>query len=106
MKLSVLFLCLAGASAFTGPAAIKQQQTSALSLSSSVNAGDDWTKNKPLKAPQMTTPKPVRNVNWLAKQAIDDVVLDADYTLTWAFALLGPLICWYHPGKLVASTST
>jgi hypothetical protein len=46
-----------------------------------------------------TTPKPVRNVNWLAKQSINDVILDPDYTLTWAFGLLGPLICWYHPGK-------
>lgn len=26
-----------------------------------------------------------------------DVVLDPDYTLTWAMALLGGLIIWYHP---------
>lgn len=102
MKLSVLFLCLTGASAFTAPQFAATTKSSALSLSS-IRA--DW--DKPLKSPKMTTstPKPVRNVNWLAKQSINDVILDPDYTLTWAFGLLGPLICWYHPAALDGTPS-
>jgi hypothetical protein len=28
---------------------------------------------------------------------MDDVMINEDYWLTWAMAMLGPLIIWYHP---------
>lgn len=59
---------------------------------------DDWS-NKPLHTPKSTTPVAVKNVSKWERAMMPNVVISPDYTLSWAVALLGPLIMWYHPSK-------
>ena len=57
---------------------------------------DNWS-NKPLNLHESTTPVADPKFSRLGKMMMKDVVLPPDYSLTWAFALLGPLIISYHP---------
>lgn len=59
---------------------------------------DDWS-NKPLYEPKSTTPVAHHKVTKRELAKMSNVVISPDYTLTWAVALLGPLIMWYHPCK-------
>jgi hypothetical protein len=62
---------------------------------------NDWQgKPIPRKGEKTTTPVAVRNLSWLEKQTMKDVMIEPDYLLSIAIALLGPLIIWYHPCKL------
>jgi len=104
----LLFLCLGGAAAFVpvAPFAVKQAAPSV----SYFQPDDIRNKKQPMmqplyafsSKPKDTTPVSNRNVNFLQKMLIGDVVLDPDYSLTWSFALLGGLIIFYHPCKLFA----
>lgn len=46
-----------------------------------------------------TEPVATRKVSQRERNAMKDVVLDPDYSLTWSFAALCPLIIAYHPCK-------
>jgi hypothetical protein len=59
---------------------------------------DDWS-TKPLYEPKSTTPVAHHKVTKRELAKMSNVVISPDYTLTWAVALLGPLIMWYHPCK-------
>lgn len=105
MKLFVVAataLLLAGDAAAFSPLEIASKKKISLSSSSTVGPGlnsKDGYSDKPLYKPKSTTPVADKQVNWFQKQTLPNVVLDPDYFLTWAVALLGPLIWWYHPCK-------
>lgn len=93
MKTCALLLCVGSALAFAPAPTVKS--SSVLKMSSiSIKPDGSIPPHK-----RSTIPKPVREVNWMEKATMKDVVLDPDYTLTWAMALLGGLIIWYHPCK-------
>lgn len=59
----------------------------------------DGFSDKPIYERKSTTPIADRKVSWIEKNMMEDVMLEPDYFLTWALALLGGLIIWYHPCK-------
>ena len=61
---------------------------------------DDWS-NKPLHTPTSTTPVADKKVSKWERAMMPNYVVSPDYTLSWAVALLGPLIMWYHPCKFL-----
>lgn len=72
--------------------------TSALHVASTPDNLDSWSE-KPLYRRESTTPVADRKVTKFERMMMPDVVVPPDFTLTWAVALLGPLIMWYHPCK-------
>jgi len=57
---------------------------------------DDYSR-KPLYQPRSTESVAVKKVSKAQRQRMADTILDPDFSLTWAFLALGPLIAWYHP---------
>lgn len=118
MKLLLLFTLTTMAAGFSPDPAVVSTRTSnkmtttvlRMSSSSSVSQQpprsskkDDWS-NKPRYQQKSTKPVAVKKVGWLQKQSIPDTMIQPNYFLTWAFALLGPLIIWYHPCKFIRSS--
>ena len=90
------------ASAFTFRPSVKK--VSSLSMATTIDkfgGKHDGYSDKPLYTPKSTTPEPVRKVSWFQKQSLPDVIIEPSFFLTYAVALLGPLILWYHPCKFV-----
>jgi len=106
MKL-IFFLSLAVAST-TGFAPVQLQTRGTASVTSSTvqmaassfrdpaERKDAWV-NKPAYTPRSTTPVADKKVNWIQRQTMENVMIEPNFYLTWAVALLGPLIIWYHP---------
>jgi len=102
MKLSLLFLSLAGtASAFvTAPARVVTTSLSAAATGDDFNKKpNDWT-GYPLTEKKSTAPVASRKVTPAQRAKMADVMIDPNYFITFAVAALGPLIMWYHPCKL------
>lgn len=57
---------------------------------------DGWT-GKPGYVAKSVEPVADKNVSMLQRMAMQDVMVEPNYFLTWAVALLCPLIIWYHP---------
>lgn len=101
MLKAILITSLVAAAAGFQPAV--QRRNAFLKMASTVAPRsspslDDWS-NKPLPQRKSTTPVAVRKVSKQERERIPDVMIDANYFLTWGVALLGPLIWWYHPCK-------
>jgi hypothetical protein len=62
-------------------------------------SNDGWT-GKPgyVKSSTKSVPSS-KQVSKLERMTMKDVMIDPNYYLTYAVALLGPLIMWYHPCK-------
>jgi hypothetical protein len=52
---------------------------------------------RPDSKKKSTKPVADRMVSKIDRMMMKDVVLDPDYTLTWAVGLVAPLIAWFHP---------
>jgi hypothetical protein len=63
-------------------------------------AKDDWS-DKPIPRRRTTKPVPARVVSTRTKRAMADAVVSPNFYLAWAFAILGAVILWYHPGKFI-----
>jgi hypothetical protein len=64
---------------------------------------DGWTgKSGYVKKSSKPTPSTKQVSKW-ERMTMQDVMIDPNYYLTYAVALLGPLIMWYHPCKYFAS---
>lgn len=99
MKTLFVLSLATGVAAFAPqPAALRTKTTSLYSSIAPKMPKEDWS-GKPLPKPESTTPQAVKDVNWLQKQTLPNVMIEPDYYLTAAMGLLGPLIMWYHPGK-------
>ena len=102
MKITVLLLSLASTASAFQMAPTTRSVATTTSLSASTTGDDmkpnDWT-GYPVGVKKSTTPVPVRKVNSAQRAMMSDVMLDPDFSLTWALAALGPLIMWYHPCK-------
>jgi hypothetical protein len=100
MKLLVVSTLAIAVIGFSPSQMQSRRQATALHMAVTSFPGpeNDWT-NKPIprKGERTTQPMADRKVSWLEKQAIGDVMIDPDYFLTVAVALLCPLIIWYHP---------
>jgi hypothetical protein len=59
---------------------------------------DGWT-GKPGYVAKSTTPVANKKVSKLQRLMMDDVMIEPNYFLSVAVALLCPLIIWYHPCK-------
>lgn len=57
----------------------------------------DYWAQQPLHTKASSASVPVKKVTVAERNKIQDVMIDEDYWLTWAVALLCPLIIWYHP---------
>ncbi|MGK3749949.1 MAG: hypothetical protein ACI8RD_002247 [Bacillariaceae sp.] len=107
MKFAILFLSMCmGASVVS---AFVSRSPNIVSASSSVtttlnaistppNNSDDWSEKR-LYVRESTTPVADPKFSRLQRMMMKDVVIPADFSLTWAVALLGPLIMSYHPCK-------
>jgi hypothetical protein len=99
MKLALYLSLCSAASAFT-LAPLHAASSTALKASATGDIPtNDWT-GKPVGERPSTTPVATRKVNKLQRSMMKDVMIDPDYTLVWSIGALGPLIAWYHPGKL------
>lgn len=87
-------LLLAGASAFV-PLSQTTRRVAAAVNAASTRATNDWS-DRPIYTTVSTEPVAAKQVSWLERQGMANVMLDPNYFLTWAVALLGPLIIWYH----------
>lgn len=61
---------------------------------------NDWV-GKPLYSPRSIKPVASNKVLPIQRAMMEDVMIDPNYSLVWATFLLGPLIIWYHPCKLL-----
>jgi hypothetical protein len=59
---------------------------------------DEWSE-KPLYVRESTTPVADPKFSRLQRMMMNDAVIPADFSLTWAVVLVGPLIMVYHPCK-------
>jgi hypothetical protein len=58
---------------------------------------DGWT-GKPGYVPKSAESVPsTKQLSKWERMTMEDVMVDPNYYLTYAVALLGPLIMWYHP---------
>mmetsp|Transcript_25090 Transcript_25090/g.59604 ORF Transcript_25090/g.59604 Transcript_25090/m.59604 type:complete len:271 (+) Transcript_25090:165-977(+) len=101
---SAILVALASTtSAFAPAASLHRATKTALNVASTPgdfqNPKDDWS-NKPLHTPTSTTPVADKKVSKWERSMMPNFVVSPDYTLTWAVALLGPLIMWYHPSYM------
>lgn len=60
-------------------------------------SGLDNRRRGPRLGEDSTKPIADRQVSWMERATMRDVILDPDYTLAASVALLCPLIIWYHP---------
>lgn len=61
---------------------------------------DNWS-NKPSHVHESTTPVADPKFSRLGRMMMKDAVLPPNFSLTWTFALLGPLIISYHPSYMI-----
>jgi hypothetical protein len=98
MKLVVVLSLLCATSAFV----VAPSRVSAIALKAARYNDrmriDDWS-DKPVPDKKSTKSFPTKVVTGWQRKKMDDVMIPPDFTLTWAVALLGPLIWWYHPCK-------
>jgi hypothetical protein len=126
MKIASLLLALAGilslAHGFVAPTTVATNPvttTTSLNVAGGFRNGDDNSRHKvgsaaqdqkgywgdmPLKQQRdrqyrQSPSVPARAVSPSEVRKMDDVMINEDYWLTWAMAMLGPLIIWYHPCK-------
>jgi hypothetical protein len=85
------------------PAVSIRKASSSLNMASSLMPKDGYS-NKPLFERKSTKPVADRNVSWIQRQTMPDVIIEPSYFLTFAVAILGPLIWWYHPSYAVDGT--
>lgn len=101
MKLLISVSLLAGCNGFVvSPAS---QAKTALNVATQPPIGngktwDDWSK-KPIPPRESTTPVAKKNVSKMERAMMKDRVIEPNFYLAAAVALLGPLIAWYHPCK-------
>ena len=102
MKLLISLSLLAASHGFVvSPASAKAKTSLNVATqppSQGGNAWDDWSA-KPIPSRRSTTPVAKRSVSPRERAQMKDRVLDPDFFLAGAVALLGPLIAWYHPCK-------
>jgi hypothetical protein len=96
MKLLLLFSLSTLASSFSPTPALSLWKASSLSMASK----DDWS-DKPIPQRKSSKPVPVRDVSWVKKKTLPDTMVAPNFYLTWAMAILGGLILWYHPCKFM-----
>lgn len=70
--------------------------TTSIGVAFQERPSDGWS-DKPAYKPKSTTPVAKKNVGWLQRQVMEDVMIEPDYFLAISTALLCPLIIWYHP---------
>lgn len=98
----VLVAAATAASAFTPitnkkvSIASRTLHLSASSMEPNKKSRDGWT-GKPGYVAKSMEPVADKNVSKLQRMTMKDVMIDPNYFLTWAVALLCPLIIWYHP---------
>lgn len=93
-----LLSLLSGATAFSPAFTTIRAEKTVLFAASSLPpkpSDDGWTGRSAYK-PKSTTPVATKKVSWLERQTMSNVIIEPSYFLTWAMALLGPLIMWYH----------
>lgn len=100
LKWISLFLLASSSTAFVGP---QHQQISSTALHVSTSPQDfqrknDW-EDRGRYEPKSTPSVPVKKVSGMQRALMEDVIIEQDFFLAWAVALLGPLIMWYHPCK-------
>ncbi|KAL7574932.1 hypothetical protein ACA910_010758 [Epithemia clementina (nom. ined.)] len=78
------------------PSTMKGRVSSSIDSAFPERPTDGWS-DKPAYKPRSTIPVAKNKVGWIQRQMMDDVMIDPDYFLTVATALLCPLIIWYHP---------
>jgi hypothetical protein len=105
MKLAIILLSLCMASSAFTVATLRAAPTpTALNAATMDNTPDEpgWGMNRPESTKKKST-KPVadRMNSKIDRMMMKDVVLDPDFTLTWAFDLVAPLIAWLHPCKFL-----
>jgi hypothetical protein len=96
----ILSLSLAAVSGFS-PSTMeaRTRQTSLHMVASSTgpsNLNDGWT-GKPGYVRKSTPSIADKKISKVERMAKSDVMVDPNYFLSWAVALLCPLIIWYHP---------
>jgi len=104
MKLVLLFSLAVAALGFSPSSMRVRSKTTSLLAASSFGRRDGWS-DKPSYKPRSTTPVADKKVGPLQRALMDDVMIDPNYFLTWAFAILGGVIMWYHPCKSRRKTS-
>jgi len=103
---AVVSALLAGnAVAFAPCPATSIKKQSSLHASTVNGVPNDGYSNKPLFERKSTTPIADRKVSWIQRQTLPDAMIDPNYFLTFAVAILGPLIWWYHPCKFLRNTA-
>jgi hypothetical protein len=71
---------------------------SASSIEPDKKSNDGWT-GKPGYVRKSMEPVADKKISKLQRMTLQDVMIEPNYFLTYAVALLGPLIIWYHPCK-------
>ena len=91
-----LLLSLAIATSSFSPSTIMARSSS---KSSSLQAASGIGNSRPRFGEVSTEPVATVKVSQKQRNAMKDVVIDPDYSLSWQIAALCPLIIWYHPCK-------
>ena len=93
-----IFVALASLVQGFSPSVMKGRIGISLQAAFPERPSDGWS-DKPAYKPKSTTPVAKNSVGWMQRQMMEDVMIDPDYFLAAATALLCPLIIWYHPCK-------
>lgn len=96
MKIILLSFLLSGAAAFAPSAVTRVDKTALYAASTLPPKQDNGWSDRPAHKPKSTKPAPAKNVSWLERQTMKDVMIDPDYFMTFYVGALGPLIMWYH----------
>jgi len=111
MKFAILFLSMCmgpSVSAFVSRSPnivshFSSVTTTLNALSTPPKYSDGWSE-KPLYTRESTTPVADPKFSRLQRMMMKDEVIPPDFSLTWAVALLGPLILAYHPSYMADDT--
>lgn len=111
MKFAILFLSMCmgpSVSAFVSRSPnivshFSSVTTTLNALSTPPKYSDGWSE-KPLYTRESTTPVADPKFSRLQRMMMKDEVIPPDFSLTWAVALLGPLILAYHPCRYFFSS--
>jgi len=106
------FLLFASAASGFSPVAVVVPKTTTARTGLNMVAGnlnpkknplDSWS-DKPIHDHSESTPlERKKNVSWIERRTMSDVIIDPDYSLALGVALLCPLIIWYHPSEFACS---
>ena len=96
MKLTLLLSFAAAARGFSPMVAATRPSATALKVAFPRGQQDGWS-DKPAFKRTSTAPEPSKKVTAAERRRMADRMIDPDYFLTVAVALLCPLIIWYHP---------